>query len=236
MQQYSWWGADNPPPHYLKTVKQLEKLGLYPKKAEAVIYLKKGKPVYLFNPRSADSVMLAETFKAKHQYDRAIASSWARNLLTRDFLILDTETTGLKKPEICQIAITDNQGNPLVNTLVKPCKPIDKKAQAVHGISNSDVKNAPTFMEIYPEIVNLITCQELVIYNKDFDIAVLNNCSPRPIIVRQFTDPMPYYAAWKGDWNYYRAEYKYPKLEGNHDAYGDCLQTLSVIKTMANNS
>ena len=159
MQQYSWWTGYNPPPHYLKTVKQLEKLGLYPKKAEAVIYLKKGKPVYLFNPRSADSVMLAETFKAKHKYDRAIASSWARDLLTRDFLILDTETTGIKKPEICQIAITDNQGNAFLNTLVKPTKSIEAKAQQVHGISNEAVKDAPTFMQIYPEIVNLITCQ-----------------------------------------------------------------------------
>lgn len=233
MKKYTWWGGINPPPKNLKTFNQLQALNLYPQKAEGVIYRKGKKPVYLFNIHSNSSVMNVETFKAKHKQDKTIAILWAAELLTREFLILDTETTGLKKPEICQIAIINHQGKILLNTLVRPYKPIEEKAFLVHGISNQSVEKAPSFREIYPEIINLITCQEVVIYNQEFDIGALNNCSPRPIFARKISDPMPYYAMYLGEWNCYRGDYKYPKLGENHDALGDCFQTLEVIKTMA---
>jgi DNA polymerase III subunit epsilon len=233
MQTYSWWGGDNPPPSFLKTTKQLAQLGFYPKKAQGVIYLKGGKPCYLFNPDDSTSVMPIKAIEEMHFYDKLKATEWARELLAREFIILDTETTGIKEPEICQIAIIDHNANTLLNTLVKPNKPIESKAQAVHYITNDDVKDSPTFRQIYPDILNLLTCSEVVIYNKDFDIMVLNNCSPHPIITREVTDPMPYYAMFKGEWNPYRGEYKYQKLQGNHSALGDCLKTLEIIKEMA---
>jgi hypothetical protein len=234
IKQYSWWGGTNPPPSYLKTENQLISLGYFPVKAEGVIYGKKGTPTFLFNQLNPLSATPLPVIRTKQKRDKATAVKWAKDLLSREFLILDTETTGIKKPSACQIAIINQSGEVLINTLVKPTKPIEEKAQKVHGITNELVKNAPFFMEIYYEIVNLLTCQEVVIYNKDFDIEVLNNSSPRPIIARQFTDPMPYYAMWLGQWNPYHGDYQYPKLEGNHDALGDCLKTLEIIKLISN--
>jgi DNA polymerase III subunit epsilon len=154
MQTYSWWGGENPPPSHLKTTKQLDQLGFYPKKALGVIYLKNGKPCYLFDPNDKTSVMTKQAIEEMHFYDQLKATQWARELLAREFVILDTETTGIKEPEICQIAIIDHNANTLLNTLVRPNKPIESQAQSVHGISNESVKNAPTFREIYPEILN----------------------------------------------------------------------------------
>lgn len=234
MKQYTFWTGSNPPPSYLKTEKQVKQFGLFPYKAVGVIYGKKGKPVYLFDPRSGSSVKHQHMFEEMHERDKIIASTWAYNLLTRDFVILDTETTGLKKPEACQIAIINQNGETLMNTYVKPLKKIESKAVKVHGITNEKVKKAPYFMDIYETIVSLLTCQEVVIYNKAFDIGVLNNSLPRPFFCRKLTDPMIPYAQWVGEWNPYRADYQYQKLQGNHDALGDCLQTLEIIKKMSN--
>ena len=52
-------------------------------------------------------------------------------------LFLDTETTGLATPDqIIEIAIVDQTGKGLLNTLVNPGRvPINGHAQAAHGIT-----------------------------------------------------------------------------------------------------
>ena len=74
-------------------------------------------------------------------------------IAARNFCVLDTETTGLKDAEICQIAIIDHTGEVLFNTLVKPVKPIPSDAVRVHGITNEQVQNAPSWAEVAPKVV-----------------------------------------------------------------------------------
>ena len=57
------------------------------------------------------------------------ASAWLLNCA-----ILDTETTGLyDDAEIVEISIIDENGGVLLDTLVKPLKPIPAEATAIHG-------------------------------------------------------------------------------------------------------
>jgi DNA polymerase III epsilon subunit-like protein len=53
-----------------------------------------------------------------HTVDRDKAILWARELMGRkDWLILDTETTGLKDAEICQIGILSPSGLNVIKLL-----------------------------------------------------------------------------------------------------------------------
>ena len=58
-------------------------------------------------------------------------------LLGKHWCTLDTETTGIGHGhQIVEIAVKDGlTGKVLLDTLVRPTRDIDPKAQAVHGIS-----------------------------------------------------------------------------------------------------
>ena len=86
--------------------------------------------------------------------DRNDAIEWARRVLTTDdWVILDTETTGLSEAEIVQIGIINHQGQTILNSLLLPTIAIPNDAIAIHGINNEAVTDSPSFPEIYPQIV-----------------------------------------------------------------------------------
>lgn len=72
----------------------------------------------------------APGFCARHhaawQADRRSAVSWARwALVTRNVVILDTETTGLgADAEVVELAVLSPRGEVLFDSLVRPRKPI----------------------------------------------------------------------------------------------------------------
>jgi DNA polymerase III epsilon subunit-like protein len=87
--------------------------------------------------------------------DRNEAILWARGLMERtDWLIWDTETTGLKQTgsnlmsfdEIIQIGIIDPHGNIVFESLINPVKRrISQEAKMIHGIDLRKLRDAPTF-------------------------------------------------------------------------------------------
>lgn len=87
-------------------------------------------------------------------------------------IYLDTETTGLSPNSgaaIVEVAIVDEMGRTLVNTLVDPLVAIPWEATNVHGITNQMVKGKPTLADIMPEIRQVISSEVVVIYNSSFD-------------------------------------------------------------------
>ena len=63
-------------------------------------------------------------------------------------VFLDTETTGLDPDhdELLEIAIVDDSGEVLLDTLIKPStnNPVWPEAEAIHGIAPEMVADAPT--------------------------------------------------------------------------------------------
>jgi DNA polymerase-3 subunit epsilon len=178
------------------------------------------------------------------QSDREQTTEWARKLLaSTDWCILDTETTGLgRDAEIVQIAIIAPSGQVLLDTLVKPTKPIPWDATHIHGITNERVAEAPSFLAIAPDLRETISGMRVVIYNANYDERLLQqsalasgwNDYDLPIFSADYTDAMEMYSQWVGDWSVRNSNYRWQRLPGgDHTALGDARATLTVIKQMA---
>lgn len=170
--------------------------------------------------------------------DRNHAAAWAQDLLKENFLILDTETTGLNSAEICELALIDSTGRPIISTLIKPNQPIPADATAIHGITNQMVDQAPTFTEIHPILFRWTIGKKLCIYNASFDLDILRYCcklANLPVLHPVAADcAMDWYSQWCGEWSNYHGNYRWQKLSGgDHSALGDCRATLATIQRMA---
>lgn len=86
-------------------------------------------------------------------------------------LFLDTETTGLdpRTTRLVEIAIVDEDGQTLLNTLLDPGMPIPIEATAIHGIHDGDVAGRPKLMEVLPCVLALVRNRKVVIYNAAYD-------------------------------------------------------------------
>lgn len=120
--------------------------------------------------------------KPPHAYLLEVQEEWPTNA-PNGFVVVDVETTGLD-PEtnrIIQIALirTDAFANPLGywTTFVNPEMPITNSE--IHGITDADVENAPTFAVIVDDIAAKLDGQVLVGHNLAFDVAFLNSEAAR---------------------------------------------------------
>jgi DNA polymerase-3 subunit epsilon len=165
---------------------------------------------------------------------------WAKNLLAYPdkYCILDTETTGLHNAQPVDIGVIDLLSKVLVTLRVKPSIPITQGATDVHGITNQDVKDAPSFADIFDDFCWAIGDRTLLIYNAPYDLGVLRNaCRAYGLTYPDFQAEcvMLQYSEFVGEWNHRYGNYKWQKLQsGDHSALGDCRATLKVIQRMAN--
>lgn len=99
--------------------------------------------------------------------------------LTRPICFFDLETTGINvaKDRIVEISILKifPDGKETEHTyLINPTVPIPAQTTAVHGISDEDVVNAPTFAQKAQEIHDIIKDADLAGFNSNrFDIPLL---------------------------------------------------------------
>jgi DNA polymerase III epsilon subunit-like protein len=105
-------------------------------------------------------------------------------------LIFDTETTGLflhpaapleKQPYIVEFAgvrLSSKTGKRLgaLSVLIRPPIPIPEEATKIHGISDDDVQNAPTFRAAFVKTIApaLRSCGLLIAHNAPFDLQMLD--------------------------------------------------------------
>lgn len=168
----------------------------------------------------------------------------------REFLILDTETTGLHDGEICQIAVLSASGEVCLDTYVRPKRRIPLAATRIHGITDSMVRDAPTWGEIVPQLQELLEGRDLVVYNAIFDRRMMHRSAEAfglPKIdwkeIARWWCAMNAYAEFYGDWNSYRRSYRWQSLSNAcsqqrirvvdaHSALGDCRLTLALIQAM----
>jgi DNA polymerase-3 subunit epsilon len=176
--------------------------------------------------------------------------SLAEVVARRDFLVLDTETTGLDNgAEIVQIAIIDAAGETLLDTLVKPVGNIPPAASNVHGITAGQVAAAPIWPELAPAIRRLLRGRDVIIYNAEYDVRMLNQSTTRWNGVFDWNTLCTYHCAMlafserRGVWSDYHSNYRWWKLTDAaahmgipvhlaHTALGDALMTLLLVQAM----
>jgi len=169
-----------------------------------------------------------------------------------DFLILDTETTGLRDGEIVQIAIINQDADVLLNTFVKPARPIPVDASRIHGITDETVTDSPSWPDVIDQVHAILDGQLLVVYNAVYDRRMMHQSGEYHGLekvewkaVSTWLCAMEAYAEYYGDWNSYHESYRWQRLSSAaaqcnvqvanaHDALGDCLMTLGVVRAMQN--
>ncbi|OXX55291.1 DNA polymerase III subunit epsilon [Vibrio sp. V12_P9A6T4] len=166
-------------------------------------------------------------------------------------VILDTETTGLDdKAQIVEIsAVCALTGSVLFSSLVRPQCWIPAEATAIHGITNSDVSNAPSFISILTPLFTALFERNFVIYNSDFDTRLfiqsyeLNKQMTSKfhrfyyhVLKQKLIDSrcaMNWYAAFFGQLDDYRGGYRWQSLTNACKQQGVDVSDLSAHRALA---
>lgn len=99
--------------------------------------------------------------------------------LKKPLVFFDLETTGTsivkdRIVEISMLKILPNGDQESKTMKVNPTIPISPEAESIHGISNEDVKNAPTFPEVAKIVLQFIEGCDLAGFNSNrFDLPLL---------------------------------------------------------------
>ncbi|CUH75695.1 DNA polymerase III PolC-type [Tritonibacter multivorans] len=101
-------------------------------------------------------------------------------LATRQFVVFDTETTGLdpEKDTVVQLSAVrivngKIQSQEVFDRLVDPERPIPARTTEIHGITNEMVKGAPKLTEVAQEFAAFCGDAVLVAHNAPFDMGFL---------------------------------------------------------------
>ncbi len=203
----------------------------------------------------------AEEF-AKH--DKIETIETAQAWLERQPVFLDTETTGLDdEAEIVDIGIIDHDGAVLLNTLVRPTHSIPAEATNIHGISDSDMAGAPSFVDVLPEMDRILKNRTVLIYNAAYDMRfILQSAAAHDHKLEAWWWPpedfdykskfdsgwhcaMELYATFYGDWHDWHGSYTWQKLgsaaqqcgiqlpDNLHRAAADAALTRLILQHMA---
>lgn len=182
--------------------------------------------------------------------ESAVKSRTLRNIeiaTAGNYVVIDTETTGLDDPEIVHIAIVDQHGRIVLDEHVRPLSRIEAAATAVHGHTAESLANCPTWPEIHGRVFDLLDLCSVLAYNMPFDArAIRHTCrlhrTPEPTPV--FRDCiMDAFAAEFGEWSNKHRDFRWQTLstavqyygienEAAHDAAGDAVAAWRVLQCL----
>lgn len=178
------------------------------------------------------------------QIRRQAVAARAQDLIKAGCLVLDLETTGVGVgDEICEITILDATGTPLLDTLIRPTRPIPAEAAAIHRITDDMVASAPTWAEVAEQYAFIVGGRTVVAYNADFDERLLLQTHRLHNLVAPSLSKacvMRLYASWNGEWDRGRECWVWRKLidaatecgleqDGAHRAHADARMALGVL-------
>ncbi len=172
-------------------------------------------------------------------------------LSSEDYLILDTETTGLDAGEICQIAIINRKGDVLMDDLVRTVRPIPQEAQRIHGITDQMTENAIPWKGLRERVANLLHGRHVIVFNATYDRKMMHKSDEAAGVDRfdwrgmaTWHCAMEAYGEFSQVWNDYFGNWRWFKLadacnreginvSGAHRALGDCHMTRLLLDKMA---
>jgi exodeoxyribonuclease X len=102
------------------------------------------------------------------------------------YVVVDVEGNGRQPPELVELAIVPIQGGAIgepMSWLVKPDRSITHFARTIHGISNKDIADAPTFGDVQPAVLAALNAHSLkanalIAHNAHVDVSVLQRYLP----------------------------------------------------------
>ena len=105
---------------------------------------------------------------------------WIFTQLPDDYIVLDTETTGLPDenglPDIVTVGITVVRNRKIAESVefkTRPQKRISEEAQSIHGITNEQAAEFKSFDSQWQQIAEYLKDQLIVIHNASFDWPIL---------------------------------------------------------------
>ena len=105
---------------------------------------------------------------------------WIFTQLPDDYIVLDTETTGLPGenglPDIVTLGITVVSNREIAESVefkTRPQKRISEEAQSIHGITDEQAAKFDSFESQWNQIVDYLKDQLIVIHNASFDWPIL---------------------------------------------------------------
>ena len=166
--------------------------------------------------------------------ERGGAIRWATAMLTPGTAVIcDTETVDLFGP-IVEIAVIDAAtGRTLLDTLVNPGCPITETATAIHGITDADVADAPTWDKVLPRLKRITRGRQVLAYNADYDHSVVLSDTKR---AGRKPGHLAENERWacvmqaRSDWE---GSARWLPLGGGHRALGDCQTARQVLTDIA---
>src|SRR5947207_5550382 len=94
--------------------------------------------------------------------------------VTLDFETTDNDVTTCGVVEIGAARVVKGEIVDRFHTLVQPYQPISSRASAIHGYTDGDVRDAPSFAQVWPEFRAFVGDDVLIAHNgQHFDIPVL---------------------------------------------------------------
>lgn len=183
--------------------------------------------------------------KEKHCHKCEYAIKCEEFLDSDQYIILDTETTGLGwNDEIIELGILDMKGNVLYESMFKPNQDIPREATSIHRITDDMVKDCPNFASEWEKIWDIIRDKTLLIYNSSFDTGMLYRTLEQHGILLEDDFSFNSFCIMKFYQNY-QQDRRWTslsnacwemgvKIEQNHRATDDCRMVLELIKAIAN--
>lgn len=219
---------------------------------------------------SIDAVLKKERARAR----RAARAWAQDMLDDPDAVVLDAETTGLHEAvDFLELAVVDRAGNMLFDSRVRPVAYVERPVEyvrnddgdperrigdpvrrppvrcsegalRVHGIRDEDLKAAPSFPQVYPDLLRALEGKRVVVYNASYDGGVWRQAVERYRLDPSGVDPDGWECAMKacaghaGEFRHGHDDripesFAWQKLHGSHRALGDCRATLALVHGMA---
>ena len=130
-------------------------------------------------------------------------TAWAKALSSRDdWVVVDTETTDRgSDADLIEVAVVGAGGEVVWQSLVKPMRKVSVIATKIHGLTDQDLRDAPSFGEIYHQSRKWLDRKLVIAYNAPFDRGVLRRACARvgvPEIPARWSCALERYHQWKG--------------------------------------
>jgi len=160
-----------------------------------------------------------------------------------DFCAIDFETATNDRSSACEVGVCVVQDSKIIETktwLIKPPSfPYFSQYNIdVHGIVPNDVKNSPTFDEIWYEIQEMMYGTLMIAHNASFDAGVLRACLSHYGIFTPKIDYLCSIQLAKKSWNYlpkYGLKHlaEYHQIKFKHHRAGADAEVCAKISLLA---